>query len=97
MWNSSFEFIWGSTFLSESVGIPADTAAALITFYFIGIQIAFSYLSVMLTPVLFSAVTTFAGISVFPHFLLVMFLLMVACTIILKIGDAKSRTKRQNV
>ena len=169
--------IWGSTFLAESVGIPADTAAALITFYFIGmtlsrllsgvltikysdwqiifsgqavifiavvllliqnsvmaatlglfliglgngpifpnithltpelyskeasqsiigIQIAFSYLSVMLTPVLFSVVTTFAGISVFPNFLLVMFLLMIACTIILKIGDAKSRTKRQNV
>ena len=169
--------IWGSTFLAESVGIPADTAAALITFYFIGmtlsrllsgvltikysdwqiifsgqavifiavvllliqnnvmaatlglfliglgngpifpnithltpelyskeasqsiigIQIAFSYLSVMLTPVLFSVVTTFAGISVFPNFLLVMFLLMIGCTIVLKIGDAKSRTKRQNV
>lgn len=55
------------------------------------------YLSVMLTPVLFSVVTTFAGISVFPNFLLIMFLLMIGCTIVLKIGDAKSRTKIQNV
>ncbi|WP_297931958.1 sugar MFS transporter [uncultured Coprobacter sp.] len=166
--------IWGSTFLSESVGMSVDNAAALITFYFIGmtfgrflagmltikysdwqiifsgqiiifvaiilliiqnnviittiglfliglgngpifpnithltpqlygkdtsqsiigIQMAFSNLSILLTPVLFGAVMTFTGIAAFPKFLLIMFLLMVSCTIILKVGDVKSRAKR---
>ena len=166
--------IWWSTFLSESVGMSVDNAAALITFYFIGmtfgrflagmltikysdwqiifsgqiiifvaiilliiqnnviittiglfliglgngpifpnithltpqlygkdtsqsiigIQMAFSNLSILLTPVLFGAVMTFTGIAAFPKFLLIMFLLMVSCTIILKVGDVKSRAKR---
>lgn len=177
---SSLEFtclIWGSTYLSESVGMSADVAAALITFYFIGmtvgrllsglltikysdwqiifsgqavifvaiilllmqtnaiitalglfliglgngpvfpnithltpglysketsqsiigIEMAFSNLSIMLTPILFGVVTTYTGVAIFPKFLLIMFLIMIGCTITLKVGDAKSRTKRQNV
>lgn len=169
--------IWGSTYLSESVGMSADVAAALITFYFIGmtvgrllsglltikysdwqiifsgqavifvaiilllmqtnaiitalglfliglgngpvfpnithltpglysketsqsiigIEMAFSILSIMLTPILFGVVTTYTGVAIFPKFLLIMFLIMIGCTITLKVGDAKSRTKRQNV
>lgn len=169
--------IWGSTYLSESVGMSADVAAALITFYFIGmtvgrllsglltikysdwqiifsgqavifvaiilllmqtnaiitalglfliglgngpifpnithltpglysketsqsiigIEMAFSNLSIMLTPILFGVVTTYTGVAIFPKFLLIMFLIMIDCTITLKVGDAKSRTKRQNV
>ena len=169
--------IWGSTYLSESVGMSADVAAALITFYFIGmtvgrllsglltikysdwqiifsgqavifvaiilllmqtnaiitalglfliglgngpvfpnithltpglysketsqsiigIEMAFSNLSIMLTPLLFGVVTTYTGVAIFPKFLLIMFLIMIGCTITLKVGDAKSRTKRQNV
>ena len=169
--------IWGSTYLSESVGMSADVAAALITFYFIGmtvgrllsglltikysdwqiifsgqavifvaiilllmqtnaiitalglfliglgngpifpnithltpglysketsqsiigIEMAFSNLSIMLTPIFFGVVTTYTGVAIFPKFLLIMFLIMIGCTITLKVGDAKSRTKRQNV
>lgn len=169
--------IWGSTYLSESVGMSADVAAALITFYFIGmtvgrllsglltikysdwqiifsgqavifvaiilllmqtnaiitalglfliglgngpvfpnithltpglysketsqsiigIEMAFSNLSIMLTPILFGVVTTYTEVAIFPKFLLIMFLIMIGCTITLKVGDAKSRTKRQNV
>ena len=169
--------IWGSTYLSESVGMSADVAAALITFYFIGmtvgrllsglltikysdwqiifsgqavifvaiilllmqtnaiitalglfliglgngpvfpnithltpglysketsqsiigIEMAFSNLSIILTPILFGVVTTYTGVAIFPKFLLIMFLIMIGCTITLKVGDAKSRTKRQNV
>lgn len=169
--------IWGSTYLSESVGMSADVAAALIAFYFIGmtvgrllsglltikysdwqiifsgqavifvaiilllmqtnaiitalglfliglgngpifpnithltpglysketsqsiigIEMAFSNLSIMLTPILFGVVTTYTGVAIFPKFLLIMFLIMIGCTITLKVGDAKSRTKRQNV
>lgn len=169
--------IWGSTYLSESVGMSADVAAALITFYFIGmtvgrllsglltikysdwqiifsgqavifvaiilllmqtnaiitalglfliglgngpifpnithltpglysketsqsiigIEMAFSNLSIMLTPILFGVVTTYTGVAIFPKFLLIMFLIMIGCTMTLKVGDAKSRTKRQNV
>lgn len=169
--------IWGSTYLSESVGMSADVAAALITFYFIGmtvgrllsglltikysdwqiifsgqavifvaiilllmqtnaiitalglfliglgngpvfpnithltpglysketsqsiigIEMAFSNLSIMLTPILFGVVTTYTGVAIFPKFLLIRFLIMIGCTITLKVGDAKSRTKRQNV
>lgn len=166
--------IWGSTYLSESVGMSADAAAALITFYFIGmtvgrllsglltikysdwqiifsgqavifvaiimllmetntiitalglfliglgngpifpnithltpglysketsqsiigIEMAFSNLSIMLTPILFGVVTTYTGIAIFPKFLLIMFLIMIGCTITLKVGDARSRAKR---
>lgn len=169
--------IWGSTFLSESMGMAADAAAARITFYFvgmtlgrflsglltvkysdwqiifsgqaviflaivlllmqngsifttlglfliglgngpifpnithltprlyskdtsqsiIGVQMAFSNLSILLTPVVFGATATFAGISFFPKFLLIMFLFMAGCTIILHVGDRKSRIKQQSV
>lgn len=169
--------IWGSTFLSESMGMSADAAAARITFYFvgmtlgrflsglltvkysdwqiifsgqaviflaivlllmqngsifttlglfliglgngpifpnithltprlyskgtsqsiIGVQMAFSNLSILLTPVVFGATATFAGISIFPKFLLIMFLFMAGCTIILHVGDRKSRIKQQSV
>lgn len=166
--------IWGSTYLSETIGLSADMAAALITFYFagitlgrffsgllslkisdwkiiiigqsaifiaicillltdrtepavfglfliglgngpifpnmthltpvlykketsqsiIGIEMAFSNLSIMLTPVLFGFVSGTMGTEIFPAFLAVMFVLMAGCTIILKIGDAKSRKNR---
>ncbi len=163
--------IWGSTYLSESIGLSADMAAALITFYFagitlgrilsgifslrfsdwkiiligqttiltavlillvtdntagavlglflvglgngpifpnmthltpvlykketsqsiIGIEMTFSNLSIMLTPVLFGFVSDILGINIFPSFLAVMFALMAGCTIVLKIGDSRSR------
>lgn len=163
--------IWGSTYLSETIGLSADTAAALITFYFagmtlgrffsgllslkfsdwkiiligqstifiavcillltdhtvpavfglfltglgngpvfpnmthltpvlykketsqsiIGIEMAFSNLSIMLTPVLFGFVSDIMGTEIFPVFLAIMFVLMAGCTIVLKIGDSKSR------
>lgn len=169
--------IWGSTFLSESMGMSADAAAARITFYFvgmtlgrflsglltvkysdwqiifsgqaviflaivlllmqngsifttlglfliglgngpifpnithltprlyskdtsqsiIGVQMAFSNLSILLTPVVFGAAATFAGVSIFPKFLLIMFLFMAGCTILLHVGDRKSRIKQQSV
>lgn len=161
--------IWGSTYLSESVGMSADVAAALITFYFIGmtvgrllsglltikysdwqiifsgqavifvaiilllmqtnaiitalglfliglgngpvfpnithltpglysketsqsiigIEMAFSNLSIMLTPILFGVVTTYTGVAIFPKFLLIMFLIMIGCTITLKVAMPK--------
>lgn len=160
--------IWGSTYLSEAIGLSADKAAAKITFYFagmtigrllsgllsirfsdwkiigmgqavilaallvllttndvtfaagglfliglgngpifpsmthltpilykketsqsiIGIEMAFSNLSIMLTPVLFGFVSNKAGVSAFPVFLIVMFVLLLGCTAALKIGDA---------
>ncbi len=167
--------IWGSTYLSETIGLSADMAAALITFYFagmtlgrffsgllslkfsdwkiiiigqvtiltavcillltdhtapavfglfltglgngpvfpnmthltpvlykketsqsiIGIEMAFSNLSIMLTPVLFGFVSGIMGTEIFPVFLAVMFVLMAGCTIILRIGDARSRITEQ--
>ena len=163
--------IWGSTYLSETIGLSADMAAAFNTFYFagitlgrffsallslkfsdwkiiilgqsailiavcillltdrtepavfglfliglgngpvfpnmthltpvlykketsqsiIGIEMAFSNLSIMLTPVLFGFVSGIWGTEIFPVFLAVMFVLMAGCTIVLKIGDSKSR------
>lgn len=52
---------------------------------------AFSNLSIMLTPVLFGFVSGIWGTEIFPVFLAVMFVLMAGCTIVLKIGDSKSR------
>lgn len=63
----------------------------------IGVQMAFSNLSILLTPVVFGATATFAGISIFPKFLLIMFLFMAGCTIILHVGDRKSCIKQQSV
>lgn len=163
--------IWGSTYLSETIGLSADRAAALITFYFagmalgrflsgllalkysgwkiifagqaailaavlillttkditaavaglfliglgngpifpnmthltptlykketsqsiIGIEMAFSNLSILLTPVLFGIISDITGTGIFPGFLTVMFALMAGCTIILKVGDRRSR------
>ncbi len=163
--------IWGSTYLSETIGLSADMAAALITFYFagmtlgrflsgllalrfsdwkiiitgqsiifiavlillitndtasavlglfliglgngpvfpnmthltpilykketsqsiIGMEMAFSNLSIMLTPVLFGFISNVMGNEIFPVFLTVMFALMAGCTIILKVGDSRSR------
>lgn len=57
----------------------------------IGIEMAFSNLSIMLTPVLFGFVSGIMGTEIFPAFLAVMFVLMAGCTIVLKIGDSKSR------
>lgn len=51
---------------------------------------AFSNLSIMLTPVLFGFVSGIMGTEIFPVFLAVMFVLMAGCTIILRIGDARS-------
>ena len=163
--------IWGSTYLSETIGLSADMAAAMITFYFagmtlgrffsgllslkfsdwkiimlgqtailtallillltdntaaavlglfliglgngpvfpnmthltpvlykketsqsiIGIEMAFSNLSIMLTPVLFGFISGVMWTDIFPVFLAVMFALMAGCTIILRIGDSRSR------
>ncbi|HIQ74890.1 MAG TPA: MFS transporter [Candidatus Cottocaccamicrobium excrementipullorum] len=167
--------IWGSTYLWESVGLSAEMAAAMITFYFvgmtlgrflsgilslklsdwqivftgqififlavvillssrypipsvlglfliglgngpifpnmthltpalyqkkasqsiIGVEMAFSNLSIMLTPVLFGILSNLMGPGIFPVFLLVMFMLMSGCTIILKTGDAYSRKNKK--
>ena len=166
--------IWGSTYLSETIGLSADMAAALITFYFagmtlgrflsgllalrfsdwkiiitgqsiifiavlillitndtasavlglfliglgngpvfpnmthltpilykketsqsiIGMEMAFSNLSIMLTPVLFGFISNVMGNEIFPVFLTVMFALMAGCTIILKVGDSRSRNQK---
>ena len=166
--------IWGSTYLSETIGLSADMAAALITFYFagmtlgrflsgllalrfsdwkiiitgqsiifiavlillitndtasavlglfliglgngpvfpnmthltpilykketsqsiIGIEMAFSNLSIMLTPVLFGFISDVMGNEIFPVFLTVMFALMAGCTIILKVGYSRSRNQK---
>ena len=163
--------IWGSTYLSETIGLSADRAAALITFYFagmalgrflsgllalkysgwkiifagqaailaavlillatqnipaavaglfliglgngpifpnmthltpalyqkgtsqsiIGIEMAFSNLSILLTPILFGLISDITGTGIFPGFLTVMFALIAGCTIILKVGDRRSR------
>lgn len=163
--------IWGSTYLSGTLGLSADRAAALITFYFagmtlgrflsgllslkysgwkilfagqtvilaavlillatqnipaavaglfliglgngpifpnmthltpalyqkgtsqsiIGIEMAFSNLSILLTPILFGLISDITGTGIFPGFLTVMFALMAGCTIILKVGDRRSR------
>ena len=163
--------IWGSTYLTGSIGLSADTAAALITFYFagmtlgrflsgllslkisdwkiiavgqsilciamflllitdntaavvlglflvglgngpifpnmthltpilyrketsqsiIGMEMAFSNLSILLTPVLFGFLSDRLGAGIFPAFLAVMFAFMAGCTILLKTGDARSR------
>ena len=167
--------IWGSTYLWESVGLSAEMAAAMITFYFvgmtlgrflsgilslklsdwqivftgqififlavvillssrypipsvlglfliglgngpifpnmthltpalyqkkasqsiIGVEMAFSNLSIMLTPVLFGILSNLMGPGIFPVFLLVMFMHMSGCTIILKTGDAYSRKNKK--
>lgn len=166
--------IWGSTYLSETIGLSADMAAALITFYFagmtlgrflsgllalrfsdwkiiitgqsiifiavlillitndtasavlglfliglgngpvfpnmthltpilykketsqsiIGMEMAFSNLSIMLTPVLFGFISDVMGNEIFPVFLTVMFALMAGCTIILKVGDSRSQWRK---
>ena len=166
--------IWGSTYLSETIGLSADMAAALITCYFagmtlgrflsgllalrfsdwkiiitgqsiifiavlillitndtasavlglfliglgngpvfpnmthltpilykketsqsiIGMEMAFSNLSIMLTPVLFGFISDVMGNEIFPVFLTVMFALMAGCTIILKVGDSRSQWRK---
>lgn len=163
--------IWGSTFLTDSVGLSADLAAALIAFYFvgvtlgrfasglltlkcsdwqilaagqlfllfavillllqsnvttavlalfltglgngpmlpnmthltptlfgvrssqsiIGVQMAFSYLSILVTPVIFGVFADFAGTEIFPVFLLLIFLCMTCATLLLKFGDKRSQ------
>lgn len=165
--------IWGSTYLSESIGLTADMAAARITFYFvgitlgrflsgllsmkftdwkiilmgqvtifaavlillvsnhtvgtvlglfliglgngpifpnmthltpalykketsqsiIGIEMAFSNLSIMLTPVLFGFLSSVLSINIFPAFLAIMFTFMAGCTVALKIGDIRSKKR----
>ena len=165
--------IWGSTYLSESIGLTADMAAARITFYFvgitlgrflsgllsmkftdwkiilmgqvtifaavlillvsnhtvgtvlglfliglgngpifpnmthltpalykketsqsiIGIEMAFSNLSIMLTPVLFGFLSSVLSINIFPAFLAIMFTFMAGCTAALKIGDIRSKKR----
>lgn len=166
--------IWGSTYLAEPVGLSADLAAALISFYFIGItlgrfisglltlkcsdwqiiasglltlafaallllvqsnvftavaalflvglgngpmlpnmthltpklfgircsqsiigmEMAFYYLSILATPVLFGVLADLGGTGIFPLFLLGTYLLTTAFAILLKVGDARSRNER---
>lgn len=162
--------IWGSTFLVDARGFSADTAAKMITFYFvgmalgrfisglltlrfsdwqiikagqfiilialillllqsssliaivglfligfgngpifpnmthltpnifdadcsqsiIGLQMAFSYLSIMLTPILFGAIAQRVGTQIFAPFLAIMFLIMIVCTLILRQNKAEN-------
>lgn len=166
--------IWGSTYLAGPVGLSADLAAALISFYFIGItlgrfasglltlkcsdwqiiagglltlafavllllvqsnvftavtalflvglgngpmlpnmthltpklfgircsqsiigmEMAFYYLSILATPVLFGVLANFGGTEIFPLFLLGTYLLMTAFAVLLKTGDTRSRQNR---
>ena len=60
----------------------------------IGMEMAFSNLSIMLTPVLFGFISDVMGNEIFPVFLTVMFALMAGCTIILKVGDSRSQWRK---
>ena len=50
----------------------------------IGTQMAFAYLSIMLAPPLFGALAQWAGVGLFPAFLLAMFAVMIAATALLR-------------
>lgn len=56
----------------------------------IGIQMAFSYMSILVTPVLFGLFAGWLGTRIFPIFLLVLFLFMLTCTLVLKTGHKKN-------
>ena len=73
------------THLTPSLFIKATTQSV------IGLQMAFSYISILLAPVLFGALTDLAGTHIFPVFLLIMFFITAGCTVILKAGDERSR------
>ena len=55
---------------------------------------AFYYLSILATPVLFGVLADLGGTGIFPLFLLGTYLLMTAFAILLKVGDARSRNER---
>ena len=50
----------------------------------IGIQMAASYFSIMLAPMLFGFIAQIIGVTLFPYYLMVLFLIMMAGTILLK-------------
>lgn len=49
----------------------------------IGIQMGFAYISIMVTPILFSLISQHTGMEVFPYFLLVLYVMMLIATIFL--------------
>ena len=75
--------IWGSTYLSESVGMSADVAAALITFYFIGMTVG-RLLSGLLTIKYSDWQIIFSGQAVI--FVAIILLLMQTNAIITALG-----------
>lgn len=60
----------------------------------IGMEMAFYYLSILATPVLFGLLADAAGTGIFPLFLLATFLVMAGFTLVLKAGDVRSRRNR---
>ena len=50
----------------------------------ISIQMAASYFSIMLAPMLFGFIAQIIGVTLFPYYLMVLFLIMMAGTILLK-------------
>lgn len=57
--------------------------------FIIGIEMAFSNLSIMLTPALFGVISNQSGIDAFPFFLIIMFLLLLICTVGLQTGHVR--------
>lgn len=49
----------------------------------IGIQMGFAYISIMVSPIIFSVIANCIGVSVFPYYLLILFALMFISTIFL--------------
>lgn len=60
----------------------------------ISIQMAASYLSIMLAPILFGVIAQIIGVTFFPCYLMIMFLIMIIGTILLK-WKIRSNTKIQ--
>lgn len=58
---------------------------------------AFSNLSIMLTPVLFGFLSSVLSINIFPAFLAIMFTFMAGCTVALKIGDIRSKKRWKQI
>ncbi len=57
----------------------------------IGIQMAFFNLSILFTPILFGTVPRATGIQDFSIFLTCMFVLLVVCTVLLRVFSAKAQ------
>lgn len=49
----------------------------------IGIQMGFAYISVMVSPILFSLLSQYTGMAVFPYCLFALYVLMLISTVLL--------------